>query len=274
MELILRLLNILLPVLYAILLLLYGLYFFRSDRMAGQHMGKLLRLTVSLHFLYLLSRGLLFGYFPSTTIYELAGLVALAIAAIYLYIEHRLKIQSTGFFILIVAFLLQLFSSALVNFESRFPEVLRSPMFVFHTATVIVGYAALFVSALYGIMYLMLFYDLKSAQFGVVYRKMPSLEELSEMNTRAAILGFLFLTVTIFLGITWRKQTFPGAAHFDPQVIAAYTIWVIYGLVLYGKKIGSWTGKWLAYISIGGFVVIILSLMIIRMAAASFHHFG
>jgi len=274
MELIIHLFNALLPVLYAIVVLLYGLYFFRSDHLASRYMGKLLRVAVAVHLLHLVLRGFHFGYFPSSNVFEMAGVLALAIASTYLYIEHRLKIQSTGFFILIVVFLLQLFSSALVRFEPVFPEILKGPLFILHTSTVIVGYAALFVSALYGVMYLMLFYDLKSAQFGVIYRKMPSLEELSEMNTRAAILGFFFLTVTIFVGIMWRKSAFPEAAHFDPQVIAAYAVWVIYGLLLYGKKVGSWTGKWLAYISIGGFLLIIISMMIIRMVVHSFHQFG
>ncbi len=274
MNLLINILNILLPMLYGISIILYGLYFFRSSHWAKKHMSRILKSTASLHLVFILIRGFYYNYFPSANIFEMATVVALAITLIYLFIEYRLNIESTGLFILIVAFLLQLFSSTFISFEKSLPEILKSPMFILHTSTVILGYAALFVSTLYGIMYLLLFHDLKSAQFGVVYSKMPSLEELSEMNVRAAIIGFFLLTITIFFGILWRKSVLPEVKHFDPQVIAAYLVWVVYGLMIYGKKIGHWTGKWLAYISISGFMIIILSILVVKMITKSFHQFG
>lgn len=274
MQHLLGFLNILLPALYGLTVYLYGKVFFRGTPSAGSNRGMVLKSTVFLHIVALALRGGYFGYFPSSDLYEMASVVALAISLIYLYIEWRNRQQSTGFFVLIVPLLLQLFSSLFIGFEHEFPEILRSPMFVAHTVTAILGYSALFLSALYGLMYLMLFYDLKSAQFGVIYRRMSSLEELSEMNIRAAVAGFLLLTVTIFLGIMWRNHAYPEAHHFDPEVIAAYVVWSIYAAVIYGKKIGGWAGKWLAYVSLAGFVVIIISIVIVRAVATSFHQFG
>lgn len=274
MNLLINTLNILLSLLYGASIIFYGLHFFRSSHWAKKYMSRLLQMTALLHLGFLTLRGFYYHYFPSANIYEMATVVALAITLIYLFIEYRLKIHSTGFFILIVVFLLQIFSSIFITFEKTLPEILRSPFFILHTSTVILSYAALFVSTLYGIMYLLLFHDLKSAQFGVIYSKMPSLEELSEMNVRAAIIGFLFLTLTIFFGIIWRNRVLPEVKHFDPQVIGAYLVWMIYGLMIYGKKIGQWTGKGLAYVSIGGFMVIILSVIVVKMITRSFHQFG
>lgn len=274
MEALIYALNIILPVSYIAVTIMYGLFFFRSDRTSSKYMSKLLTGTVTIHLIILVLRGYKFGYFPSADIFEMSSVLAFAVAATYVYLQHRLKIQSTGFFILIVVCFLQLLSSIFITFDPEIPDILKSPMFILHTSTVILGYSALFVSAAYSVMYLMLFYDLKSAQFSVIYRKMPSLEELLEMSMRSAFIGFIFFTITIFLGMMWRKYEFPELSHFDPKVITSYGIWLIFGTVLYGKKIGSWTGKWLAYASIGGFLFIILSMVFIKMIVDSFHQFG
>ncbi len=273
MNFMINLLNILLPVFYLVLTYLYGRHFYRSDRASKLYLGKLLQTVLAIHLLEIVLRGIYFNHFPLASIFEAMTFLALTIIIIYWYIERRIQIKTTGFFVLIVVFILQLISSIFIELAPEIPEILNSPMFVFHTSSAMLGYSALFISALYGLMYLLLFYDIKSAQFGIVYRRLPSLEELNEMSTRAAMLGFLFLTLTIFLGITWWKGLFPEAYHFDPKVVTAYLVWIIYGLVIYGKKFGGWTGKRLAYLSLSGFVIIIFSIIAVNLFIDTFHRF-
>lgn len=265
--------NTLLPILYLALVYLYGLYFFRTPRWILPHMANLLKLTVGVHLLEVVLRGFYFQHFPLADVFEVLTVLALAITLIYTYVEYRIKIKTTGFFILIVSFLLQLISSAFIDFAHAIPEVLKSVMFVFHTSAVLVSYAALFVAALYSLMYLLLFYKIKNAQFGIIYGRLPSLEELSEMNIRAVILGFLGLSAAIFLGIMWRKTAYPDSPHFDPKVIISYLVWVIYGLVIYGNKIRKWAGKQLAYLSVSGFLLILFSMIVVNLFLETFHRF-
>ena len=42
--------------------------------------------------------------------------------------------------------------------------------------------------------------DLKSNRFGIIYQRLPSLDLLATMSRRAAVLGLLFLTITICIG--------------------------------------------------------------------------
>ena len=269
-----EILNGLLPILYGALLYLYGRYFFRTPKWALPYMKFLLLFTLGVHFIELLLRGMMFDRLPVASLFETLTVLAFCITLIYYYIESRLKIKTTGFFILILVFLLQGISSIFIDIGWEFPEILRNRMFIFHTSAAMLGYSALIVSTLYAIMYLMLFYKIKNAQFDIIYGRMPSLEELNEMNFRAAGIGFLFLTLAIALGIIWRKAIEPGAFHFDIKVIAAYSIWIIYGLVIYGKKIGHWAGKRLAYLSLSGFFVILFSMIIVTLFLNTFHRFG
>ncbi|RMF61208.1 MAG: cytochrome C biogenesis protein [Calditrichaeota bacterium] len=274
MKEIIHLLNVLLPLLYLTSIFFYSQSFFRSDRFAQKYKSSILSVTCVLHLSFVVLKGLFFRRFPIGNVFEFASVLALSLVLIYLFIEFKLKLKTTGLFILSIVFPLQLISSLFFNPEYQLPTVLHSPMLIFHTSTVILGYSAFFLSALYALMYLLLFHELKKAQFGVIYQKMPSLEALIDLSYRTAVIGFFFLTITIFLGIMWRKNAFPDTAHMDPKVIATYSVWVLYGILIIGKKFARWTNKWLAYLSIVGLVVIILSMIIVNLLVKSFHQFG
>ncbi len=267
-------LNTLLPILYMVLLYLYGQNFYNSAHSAGRYLRNATLITIIVHFGEVALRGLYFGRFPMATISEFMSVLALSIAVVYLYVEHRLRLKTTGVFVLAWVFILQFFSSAFIVFDGEVPAILKSPMFFFHTSSAIISYSAFFISAIYGIMFVMLFNQIKSARFGIIYNRMPSLEELNEMIFRSALPGFIFLTISLVLGILWRKEVDPTAPHFDGKVISIYAVWFIYGAVIVGKNIGRWSGKWLAYTSIAGFVVILISFVIVNLFVTSFHRFG
>lgn len=273
MQFLISFLNVLLPLLYFSTTYLYGVYFFRNDPVGQRYMQAALRFTVTVHFLEIILRGFYFDHFPMASIFEAASTIALAIALIYLYIEHRLKVKTTGYFILVFIFFLQLFSSAFITFVPNIPEILHSPFFIFHTSAAILGYSALMVSAIYGLMYLLLFHDIKRNRFGVVYSRLPSLETLNEMNIRAAILGFSSLTVAIILGFLWSYKIFHEFFHLDAKIVIAIVTWFIYGMEIFGKRFLGWAGKRLAYLSLSGFAVILFSLVAVNLFLTSFHEF-
>ncbi len=261
---------------YVAVTTLYGYYFFHSNQRISRYLKLALPVTISLHLIGLVLLGIYLKRFPAANIYELASLISLSIALVYWYVEFRLNIQTTGFMILCVVSLIQVFSTAFLKYDLTFqvPEIFSNPMFIIHTSTVTLGYAALSISALYGLMYLALYYKLKTANFGIIYYNMPSLEELGDMNFRAATFGFICITATIFAGMIWRKNAFPDIAHFDPIVVSTYLIWTIYGIMLIGKKFGHWKSISVAYLSIYGFVVILLSVTIVNLFLSTFHRFG
>ncbi len=270
----LNVVNVTVPILYAVLLYWYGVHFFKLKKRSERVISWLLPVTVVLHLFLLVIRGIVHQHFPIVNLFEGASFLAFGIIISYFYIEKRLKIKTTGVFVVVLVFALQVVSSALANKHAAIPAIFEDRSFALHTASAMLSYSALFVSALFSLMYLLLFYNIKNAQFGTIYSRLPSLEELSEMNTKAATLGFLLLSVAIFLGILYWKQVQPGASHFDPKVTTTYVTWMIYGILIFGKKIGHWTGKSLAYLSMIGFLVILLSVVLVNLFATSFHQFA
>ena len=274
MAVLLSIANIVLPVLYGALLILYGRYFVSTSRRVQPWLTPALLATVLLHLLTLILIGVNGGHYPLSHVSEVLTFLALSITVIYLYIETAIKVKTTGLFVLSVVFCIQVASSFIIDFQRVAPEILDSRLFIFHTTSVIIAYTALFISGLYSLMYLLLFYRIKHARFGLIYGRLPSLEVLNAMNGRAATLGFIFLTLAIFLGLIWRRAEFPAEPHFDPKVISAYLTWVVYAVHIFGNTIGHWAGKRLAYISLAGVAVILFSMLVVNFAFPTFHRFG
>ncbi len=273
MEGIVKLINVVLPVFYFYVTYLYAIYFFREKNTAGTRASRVLRITLVLHTLEILLRGIYYQHFPVATVWEAFSVIALAVAVIYAYIEYRSQNKTTGYYILIFVFFIQLFSSAFFDVPANIPDFLTSPLFVFHVSSAILGYSSFIISAIYGLMYLMLFHEIKQSHFGIVYRRLPSLEELSEMNTRAAKIGLFFLTLAILLGLGMSGKVYQSFSPLDAKAMITYLAWGIYAMVVYGKTKGQWPGRTMALLSLSGLVVILFSMIVVNLFISNFHEF-
>lgn len=273
MEFVISFLNTVLPIFYFICAYLYTMYFFRDDAFAAKYMFTILKITFICHLLEVILRSWYYNHFPLASVFEALSIIALAIVIIYIFLEYRLKVRTTGFFILTLVFVLQLISSAFISLTHDIPDILHDTLFAFHTGSAILGYTGLAVSFLYSLMYLLLFHDIKSNRFGIIYNRLPSLEILSSLNYNSAAVGFLFLTLAIIFGSIWSDKVYDKVFSLDPKILIAYFTWIIYGLELFGGKILNWSSKRLAYLSLSGFAFIIFSMVAINMFFTSFHEF-
>ena len=273
MQATISLLNTLLPMLYALAALVYLVDFFREDELAARMTRPFLGLVVSVHALYLILRTGLYEHIPLASLFEVMTTVAFAVSAVYFYVELRTKTHKTGIFLITFSFIFQTISSAFISNTGNFPDILRSPLFGVHTVSAVLGYTAFAVSAIYGVLYLLLYHDLKSSRFGIVYRRLPSLDLLAMMSLRAAVLGLVFLTATIALGALWASQRFPGFYR-DPKFVMTLIVWAVYagGIGLHYQL--GWTGRRSIYISLFGFALIVFSVMAARLWFQSFHGFA
>ncbi len=273
MEGVIKLINVVLPVFYFYATYMYAIYFFREKATAGQQASRILKITIAIHAFEILLRGIYYRHFPVATVWEAFSVIALAVAIIYAYIEYRSQNKATGYYILIFVFFIQLFSSAFFDVPAVIPDFLTSPLFVFHVSSAILGYSSFVISAIYGLMYLMLFHEIKQSHFGIVYRRLPSLEELSEMNIRAAKIGLFFLTIAILLGLGMSGQVYQDFSPLDAKAIITYIAWGLYALVVYGKARARWPGRTMAWLSLSGLVVILFSMLVVNLFISNFHEF-
>ncbi len=228
-------LNYTLPVLYFVLVWTYGKAFFADKLWAKHAKTQLLTGTILLHLLSLIVRTITFQHPPVTTIFEIFTVLAFSITVTYFIIEIRSQRKETGYFILNIAFFFQLTSSLFIKDTPEVPEILRSPLFGAHVTSALLGYAAITIAGAYGLMYLMLYHEMKATRFGVIYKKLPTLETLERMTFTAVRLAFILLGIAIFFGFVWLKHVYPNPQYGDPKLIGTILVWTMYGFLVAAK---------------------------------------
>jgi ABC-type transport system involved in cytochrome c biogenesis permease subunit len=233
----------------------------------------LLYVTLAVHLSYITLRTIVFGHPPITSIFEILTLISLTIVLVYAYIEWRTGNSSTGYFILILPFFFQLASSIFIRELGDIPVVLQSNLLGFHVSSAFLGYAAITISAVYGFLYLMLYHDIKSKQFGVIYKRLPNLETLERMSFTATVFGFALLTIAIIVGIIWLPRAISSFSYADPKLIGTVAIWCIYAAGLTAKNLIGLQGRKIMVLSVLAFAFAMFSITIINVFFTGFHKF-
>jgi HemX protein len=257
-----RLLATLLPILYGLVSVAYVLVFFRNDPVARRVAPRALLATLGLHVLYLALLAAVERRVPIGTSFEAMSALALALGIAYLVQEARSGTPHTGIIFVPLVFVCQTLASAFTTPSVGSNPLLQSPLFGVHIATALLGYAAFAVSAIFGLLYVLLYHNLKAHRFGIVYERLPSLEVLSEMNLRAAVFGLVCLTLAIAVGALWSLQVYPRFWS-DPKVWLSLLAWFVYAAMLLGRQAGRWRGPRIAYFTIAGFVLVVFSMLVV-----------
>ena len=268
-----NILTYILTVFYFITVWVYAKAFFKSNQLAKKIKSPFLYTTLGLHGFYLMYRTLLFDHPPITTVFEIMSIIAFSITLAYAVIEYNTKVKDTGYFILTLSFFFQLFSTLFIENLNEVKPILRNNLLGLHVSSALIGYSAFAIAAVYGFLYLMLYHDIKSKHFGVIYNKLPDLEQLERMTSIANIVGFILLTVAIIVGVVWLPKAFGSIFYSDPKLIGTLCIWGMYALGFTAKKIVGWHGKKIMILSIIGFAVSFFSLTIINIYFSGFHKF-
>ncbi len=266
-------LEIALPLVYFSAIWVYAKAFFSNVKTAERLRSPLLLSVLFLHAVYILSRTLEYHHPPITSMFEIFSLIAFTIVVVYWYIELKTGNRSTGYFILILPFFFQCISSIFVKEKTEIPEVLRSNLLGFHVTSALLGYAAITISAVYGFLYLMLYHDIKSRQFGVIYKRLPNLEVLERMSFTATVFGFILLTIAIVVGLVWLPRVSAAISYSDPKLLGTSVIWLIYAGGLLAKRVAGWQGRRMVVLSMFGFALAMFSMTIVNMFFSEFHKF-
>jgi ABC-type uncharacterized transport system permease subunit len=239
----------------------------------GQSGGPfLLRAAVVVHVLYLAARGYMEGHLPLASVYDFLSATGFSLAVVYLYVEMRQRIRTTGIFVIPLVFFLQVISSAYGGSAAALKPPLKPIWFELHTLAAVLGYSAFVVSAIYGVLFLKLYRDIKANRLSFFYGRMPSLETLGRMNVSAAGAGLVFLALAILMGMGWARVT--GVRFLaDPKTWLTIAAWMVLGFAVLAYHRLGWRGPRAVYASLAGFTTLVLSRFAVDLFFHSFHTF-
>jgi ABC-type transport system involved in cytochrome c biogenesis permease subunit len=273
--------NLIPLVLYAAALVAYAWHFAHRNAIVGRTATTLLIFAALTHTFVIGMQTMEIGHVPiagtTSAISTFVWLLALA----YLYIELTTDERAMGVFILPLLVALQLIPALKPSLEAR-SDVLQGPLFGIHVSSLLFAYASFALACVIGITYVLLFKEIKAKHLGFFYARLPSLQVLDRMNQVAIVIGWIFLTVGLIVGVVWAAQV-RGYAGVDPRVQAmsledpkifgALVCWVLYSFELFAARRIGWGGRRAAYLSAFGFAIVLLNFVPISYFLTKSHNF-
>lgn len=266
-------LNVLLPILY---LSTFGIYlydFIKDESKVNNGKRIFLLITLFLHFLYLLLRTIEFNHPPITNKFEIFSVLAFCLGFSYFLLELLSDIRGTGSFIILFSLIFQLISSIFIQDLVEVNEILRNKLLGIHVISALGGYSGFTIAAVYGVLFFLLYRDIKLNKYGLIFKRLPSLEILEKLNFYSVLIGFILLSISMMIGFIWLPTAFPDFSFTDPKLISVSIVWLIFGIGILVKLYAKLYGKKVIIFSLVGFVIAIISLLISNVVAKSFHSF-
>jgi cytochrome c-type biogenesis protein CcsB len=213
------------------------------------------------------------GYIPITSLREAISFFSWAIILIFLITAFRYRVSALGSFLVPLAFILMASVAIRPMAIRELPPMLQSAWLGIHTILILLGGAAFALSFVVGLMYLIQDRNLKAKKIDTLYRKLPSLDILDELNHKAIVFGYILFTLGIISGSIWAEYAWGTYWSWDPKQTMSAVIWFIYTAFLHARFTYGWRGRKAAYLSIGGFVTVIFTFVGINLIIKTIHNF-
>jgi ABC-type transport system involved in cytochrome c biogenesis permease subunit len=274
-------LNLLPLILYAAAGIAYAIHFAGRDVAAGRTATTLLLLGVLSHTFVIGMQTMEVRHVPFANPSRAVATFVWLLTLSYLYLELTTDERSMGVFILPIIIGLQLIPVFNPGIENKDP-VLDSPWFWVHVASLLFAYASFGLAGVLGVTYVLQFKEIKKKHLGYFYTRLPSLQILDRMNSRATTTGWAFLTVGLIVGVVWTmeaRRVVPENINLqamsldDPKIFFAVLTWAVYSFAMLARTIMGWNGRRAAWLSALGFVIVLLTFVPLSYFVKTSHTF-
>jgi cytochrome c-type biogenesis protein CcsB len=267
-------------ILYWLVIALYGAatvlylgYLVKPGETLGNVSRWILTAGLAVHCLFTFSRYIEAGYTPITNLHESLSFFSLAVVSVFLAFQRRYRAVVLGSFVTPVALIIMLASASFSSKISPLNPALKSGWLGIHTSVAFAGYAAFAVAFSAGVMYLLQEHFLKKKKLGALYRRLPSLETLDDINYRCLTVGFPLLTIAIVSGAIWAESAWGSYWSWDPKETWSLITWFVYAALLHGRLTTGWRGRRAAMLAILGFCILLFTFLGVNLLLPGLHSY-
>ncbi len=189
--------------------------------------------------------------------HEVQSLLALILGLAFLIVYARYRSVSIGIFVLPIAFILAMLAAFRPGQET-FSSPIRTGWIFLHIVLLLAAYAALGVSLLASLLYLIQERRLKSKAGGP--RWLPPLdaplETIDQIARKALLFGLPCMTAGLLIGSVIAQADY-GAKYFgDPKILLTFGLWIAYVAMIFIRRASGLRGRRAVYLS--SFVVLVV----------------
>lgn len=237
------------------------LVFFVSQKTAVRKAARtILVLSGVLQTLYIVSRFILTGHTPITSMHETVIFFAWATTWAYLSFRWRYTVKNFGTFVSVLIFCLVFISFLSSRDITVRVPALQSGWLPIHAGVSLLAYGFLSLAFCGGLMYLLLEREVKAKKFGYFFQRLPSLDALDQLNSHCITVGFVFLTLGIVTGSMWARQAWGTYWQWDPKETWSLITWFLYLIQIHQRFTVGWRGKRAAVMAVLGFCSVVFTL--------------
>jgi len=202
--------------------------------------------------------------------HETQTLLGLLLAGAFLVVYARYKTVALGVFLLPITFLLCLIP-AFRPHQEQLPLLQQGWVFL-HIILLLAAYAALILSLLASLLYLIQERRLKSKSIVQSRIKLPPLETVDQIALKTLLFGLPCMTAGLLIGSLLAQIDY-GAVYFrDPKILLAFAMWLAYVAMIYIRRSSGLRGRRAVYLS--SFVFFVVLTVWAANQFSSVHRFG
>ena len=211
------------------------------------------------------------GYTPITSLFESLSFSAFAIVCVFLAFELRYHLRVLGAFVAPLAFAFSIFAAILPGEVRALAPALNSYWLPIHVILLFFGNAVFAVAFGAAIMYLLMEKELKRKKLGAIFKRLPSLDVLDDINYRCLTIGFPLLTLGIITGSIWAEYAWGSYWSWDPKEVWSLITWMLYAALLHFRMTVGWRGRKAAIFAIVGFCAILFTFLGVNLLLSGLH---
>jgi ABC-type transport system involved in cytochrome c biogenesis permease subunit len=274
-------LNLIPLVLYAAAGVAYAIHFARREPGVGRTATTLLLCAALAHTFVIGMQTMEVRHVPVANTSRAISTFVWMLALSYLYLELATDERAMGVFIMPIVLALMAIPVIYPGVENTDP-VLDSAWFFVHVVSLLFAYASFALAGVLGLTYMLQFKEIKKKHLGYLYERLPSLQILDAMNSRAVTIGWLFLTIGVIVGIVWTSQAravspdntnLQAMSLNDPKIFFAILTWGVYSFAVFSRRTLGWSGRRAAWLSALGFAIVILNFVPVSYFVTTSHTF-
>ena len=144
-------------------------------------------------------------------------------------------------------------------------------MLIVHTVSSLLSYVAFLVAFGSGVLFLVQERQIKGKRMGILFHRLPSLDQLEQVNVFAIGLGFGLLSVGLSLGLVVSRLLRGVWWSGDPKEVLSATLWVCYLILWLARLRATMRGRRVAILSVVGFALVLFTFLGVSWLVPTWH---
>jgi ABC-type uncharacterized transport system permease subunit len=195
------------------------------------------------HFVSIMEEGIVNNRCPITNFYETLSMCAFLVVALFLFVHWRYKLESLSVFVFPLVFVMALVSTMGNPVTAWSSPIIRDTWLTVHIVLVLLGIAALVLTAMASVLYLFQERELKAKKPRKFYYRLPALGTLDDLISKSMALGFVLMTMGVIAGSTWAFVEWKTDWIAQPKIAISFFTWGIYMALVFLRTTAGWRGR-------------------------------